>query len=248
MIAFTIIRLLTVTSTQAWVADWADMGAREGIVLIAREQTAGRGRLTRRWESPPGGLYLSLLLRPTIPLVRANQLTMLASLSAIDACQALANVSPRPKWPNDLLLQGRKLAGVLTELAGEGKRLGHAVIGLGLNVNNDFGDGPLAQTAISLRQATGRELDVDAVADAFLAALARRYRDFLAGRSPHAQWASRLEPLGRMVQVARPSRPPLRGRAVGVTPGGALRVQDDAGVEHLIWAGDVTLAERGDYP
>ncbi len=243
MIAFTIIRLHTVASTQAWVADWAEMGAREGLVLIAREQTAGRGRLARRWESPPGGLYLSLLLRPAIPLAQANQLTMLVSLAAIDACRAVANVYPRPKWPNDLLLNGRKLAGALTELASEGARLRHAVIGLGLNVNNDFGDGPLARTAISLRQAAGHPLDVDAVANAFLAALARRYDAFRAGVSPHAEWARRLEPLGRRVQVMRPGQPTLSGRAMGVTPEGALRVQDDAGREHIVWAGDVVIRD-----
>ena len=247
MIPFTIIRLHTVTSTQAWMSDWAEMGAREGLVLIAREQTAGRGRLSRHWESPAGGLYLSLLLRPAIPLTQANRITMLVSLAAIDACQTMAGIQPRPKWPNDLLLDGRKLAGVLTELASEGTRLRHAVIGLGLNVNNDFDDGPLARTAISLRQAADRPLDVDAVADAFLAALARRYDAFRAGDSPHAEWARRLEPLGQQVQVARPGRPLLEGRAVGVTPEGALRVRDDAGIEHIVWAGDVEIRDPESY-
>ena len=240
MIDFTVITLHSVTSTQAWVADWAAMSAREGLALIARRQTAGRGRLDRRWESPPGGLYLSLLLRPDIPLARANQLTMLISLAAIDACQRVAGVRPRPKWPNDLLAEGKKLAGVLTELMGERDRLRYAVIGLGLNVNNDFEGGPLAATATSLRQLTGREIDVQQAADAFLQALARRYDDFLAGVSPHAEWMQRLEPLGRRVEVTQPGRPRLAGRAVGVTPEGALRVLDDAGVEHVIWAGDVT--------
>jgi len=242
VITFTVISLHTVTSTQTWVSEWAAMGAREGLVLIAREQTAGRGRLNRRWESPPGGLYLSLLLRPSIPLARANQLTMLVSLAAIDACQRVASVHPRPKWPNDLLADGRKLAGVLTELAGEGDRLRYAVIGLGLNVNNDFRHTPLARTATSLRQLTGRTFEIQRVADAFLQALARRYEDFLAGVSPHAAWARGLEPLGRRVVVDRPGQPRLVGRAVGVTPEGALRVLDDAGVEHVVWAGDVRIS------
>ncbi|HID35043.1 MAG TPA: biotin--[acetyl-CoA-carboxylase] ligase [Anaerolineae bacterium] len=239
MIDFTVITLRSVTSTQAWVADWAAMDAREGLALIAREQTAGRGRLDRRWESPPGGLYLSLLLRPGIPLAQANQLTMLVSLAAIDACQRVADVRPRPKWPNDLLAEGKKLAGVLTELVSERDRLRYAIIGLGLNVNKDFDGGPLASTATSLRQLTGRELDIGRVADAFLQALARRYDGFRAGISPHAEWARRLEPLGRRVEVERSGQPRLVGRAVGVTPEGALRVLDDAGGEHVIWAGDV---------
>ncbi len=243
MIPFIVIRLHRVTSTQSWVKDWAEMGAREGLVLIAREQTAGRGRLDRRWESPPGGLYLSLLLRPAIPLAQANHLTMLVSLAAIDACQAIAGVHPRPKWPNDLLLHNRKLAGVLTELAGEHNRLRFAIIGLGLNVNNTFADGALSHAAISLREVVGKPLDVDALADAFLTALAQRYDALLAGTSPHAAWAQRLEPLGRRVRVMQRGQPPLVGRAIGVTAAGALQVQDDMGVVHLIWAGDVAILQ-----
>jgi BirA family biotin operon repressor/biotin-[acetyl-CoA-carboxylase] ligase len=236
-----VIRLRRVTSTQVWVRTWAQMGAREGLVLIAREQTAGRGRLDRSWQSPPGGLYLSLLLRPPIPLARANQLTMLVSLAAIDACRQVAGLQANPKWPNDLLLGRKKLAGVLTELENDGHRLRYAIIGLGLNVNNDFSGSELADTATSLRMAAGQDIDVDSVADAFLAALGRRYTDFLAGISPHHAWARNLEPLGRRVRVERTGRPPLRGIAESVSPEGALLVRDDAEALHTVWAGDVVI-------
>lgn len=236
----TLICLHSVSSTQDWVRDWVQMQAKEGLILIAREQTAGRGRLKRVWDSPPGGLYLSLLLRPPIPLAQANQVTMLVSLAAIEACQTLAGVSASPKWPNDLLLRGKKLAGVLTELANDGPQLRYAIIGLGLNVNNDFSSDPLAGVATSLRMVTGRSYDIEALAAAFIEALAKRYAALLAGVSPHRAWASQLEPLGRRVIVTRPGRPPLHGRATGVSPEGALLVQDDSGVLHPIWAGDVT--------
>jgi BirA family biotin operon repressor/biotin-[acetyl-CoA-carboxylase] ligase len=215
------------------------MGAREGLVVVAREQHAGRGRLDRRWESPPGGLYLSLLLRPQLPLARANWLTMILSLAAIDACQAVAGVRPRPKWPNDLVATGRKLAGVLTELESDGGWVQYAVIGLGLNLNNVFEQGPLAEQAVSLRQLSGRTIPREEALGALLEALARRYRALRAGHSPHDEWAERLEPLGRRVEVVRGAGPPLIGREVGVTPEGALRVVDDAGREHVVWAGDV---------
>ncbi len=224
------------------------MAAREGLVVVAREQTAGRGRLARRWVSPPGGLYLSLLLRPDWPLRRAQQLTMLVSLAAIEACREVARVEARPKWPNDLLWQDKKLAGVLTELESNGDRLAFAIIGLGLNVNNDFTASPLAATATSLRMVTGQSWDLDEVLETFLAALARRYQRLREGESPHRAWAEHLEPLGRRVQVLRQGAPPLRGWAVGVTPQGALRVKDDAGVEHVIWAGDVSIEKpRRDF-
>lgn len=217
------------------------MDAREGLILIAREQSAGRGRLTRSWESPPGGLYLSLLLRPPILLSRANQLTMLVSLAAIDACQTVAGVTARPKWPNDLLLGHRKLAGVLTELENDGPQLRYAIIGLGVNVNNDFSNGPLADIAISLREATGRFWDINAVENAFIDALGRGYAAIRAGASPHHAWARRLEPLGRRVTVDQQGQKPLSGLAENVSPEGALLVRDDAGLLHTIWAGDVVI-------
>ncbi len=240
------IRLRRLTSTQDWLRDWAQMGGREGLILSAREQSAGRGRLARAWESDVGGLYLSLLLRPPIPLARASQLTMVVSLAAIDACESVAGISPKPKWPNDLLLGRKKLAGTLTELASDGQQIGYAVIGLGLNVNNSFSSGPLAATATSLRQATGRSFGVDEVADAFIAALGRRYGDLLAGASPHHAWARKLEPLGRQVRVQGAGPGVITGRAEGVTPTGALLVRDDAGKLHNIWAGDVTVVWDND--
>lgn len=215
------------------------MSAREGLIVIAGEQTAGRGRLTRSWRSPPGGLYLSLLLRPHIPLIQASQLTMLVSLAAITACQNIAGVTPRPKWPNDLLLAGKKLAGVLTEIEYSDQWLRHAIIGMGLNVNTRFDEPPLAAIATSLQIATGASHDLDALADAFIRALSDRYDAFLAGASPHQDWARQLEPLGKRVEVQQPGQSLLQGLAEEVTPEGALRIRDDAGKMHVIWAGDV---------
>lgn len=215
------------------------MNAREGLIVIAREQTAGRGRLTRSWRSPPGGLYLSLLLRPRIPLIRASQLTMLVSLAAITACTNIAGVTPRPKWPNDLLLSGKKLAGVLTEIEYSDQWLRHAIIGMGLNVNTRFDEPPLAASATSLRMATGRSYDLNILAESFIQTLSARYDAFLAGESPIPAWARHLEPLGRRVQVQQPGQPLLQGLAEDVTPEGALRIRDDVGQVHVVWAGDV---------
>ncbi len=236
---YTLIHLQAVSSTQDWLRDWAHMGAREGLALLANEQRAGRGRLSRRWESPPGGLYLSILLRPDIPLAQASRLTMLVSLAAIDACEAVANIRPAPKWPNDLLAHGKKLAGVLTELDSSGSRLNFAIIGLGLNVNNDFTHSALSDTAISLKMLTGKRYNVKALAETFLEALFHRYDKFLQGESPHREWAQRLEPIGRRVRVERAPHPTLEGRVTGVTPDGALLLIDDSGQVHTIWAGDI---------
>ncbi len=236
---YTLIHLKRVSSTQDWLREWAQMGAQEGLALLADEQYAGRGRLSRRWESPPGGLYLSILLKPEIPLALASRLTMLVSLAAIDACEAIAHIRPTPKWPNDLLAQGKKLAGVLTELHGSGSHLEFAIIGLGMNVNNDFTQSPLHDTAISLKMLTNQRQDVNMLARTFLDALFLRYHTFMRGESPHMEWAQRLEPVGRRVRVEHPPRAPLEGLVTGVSPDGALLIIDDAGQEHAIWAGDI---------
>ena len=181
---------------------------------IRREGRAGRagGRAderagtiaAREWWSPPGdGLYISVLLRPPIALAQAQRVTMLVSLAAIEACENVAGVSPQPKWPNDLLWQGRKLAGVLTEIRATDDRLDYAIVGLGLNVNNRFADSALAETAISLGEAGGRTVAVDDLAVAYVAALQRRYQRFLAGESPLAEWRAHLWPLGQRVIVQR---------------------------------------------
>ncbi len=117
----------------------ADAGAAEGLLLVADEQTAGRGRLDRRWWAPPGSsLLMSLLLRPDLPLARAGQLTMCLGLSAVEGINRVTGLTPRLKWPNDLALDGLKLGGMLSEVKSTGDRLEYAVLGLGLNVNLSF--------------------------------------------------------------------------------------------------------------
>jgi BirA family biotin operon repressor/biotin-[acetyl-CoA-carboxylase] ligase len=238
-----LIRFASIPSTQDWARRWAQLGAPEILVVQAQQQTAGRGRLRRSWWSPPGtGLYLSLLVRPALPLSRTSQLTMLTAVAAMTACQEVAGIRPRPKWPNDLLWQGRKLAGILTEIEQERGWLRYAIIGLGLNVNTSFRGTALEATAISLSEACGRPLAVTAVRDSFLAHFQEQYRRFQAGESPFPVWQRDLEPLGRRVRVRMTDSADnegLVGLAIGVNPQGALLVQDDAGGLHTVWAGDV---------
>ena len=230
----------SIPSTQDWVRAWAEVGAPEGLTVQAREQTRGRGRGQRRWWSPPGaGLYLSLLLRPTIAAMQAAHITMLAALAVIDTCSAFGSLQARPKWPNDVLLQGRKLAGILSEQSLDGTRLRYIIVGIGLNVNTDFSGTPLAPLATSLFMATGQAFAIEDVRDHLLAALANRYERYQAGISPYEAWLRRLEPVGRQVIARRPGLPDLMGLVTGATPEGALLLRDAGGREHTIWAADI---------
>jgi BirA family transcriptional regulator, biotin operon repressor / biotin---[acetyl-CoA-carboxylase] ligase len=248
-------------STNDVAHERAAAGAAEGLLVIADEQTAGRGRLDRRWWAPPGSsLLMSLLLRPALPPDQAGQLTMCLGLAAVEAIEAVTGLRPALKWPNDLLLEGRKLGGMLTELRLNGERLDYAVLGLGVNVNVTFDEGrttndenssslvirpssDLANTAISLSMVLGHPADRLALLAALLARCEAWYERALAGESPHAAWAARLDTVGRRVTVATTTGS-VAGMAVGVTREGALLVRDDDAAEHVIWSGDVTALRR----
>ena len=250
-------------STNDVAHERAAAGAAEGLLVIADEQTAGRGRLDRRWWAPPGSsLLMSLLLRPVLPPDRAGQLTMCLGLAAVEGIEAVTGLRPALKWPNDLLLEDRKLGGMLTELRLEGERLDYAVLGLGVNVNVTF-DGrrmtedesnssfvlrpssDLANTAISLSMVLGHPVDRLALLAALLARCEAWYERALTGESPYAAWAARLDTVGRRVTVATTTGS-VAGMAVGVTPEGALLVCDADAAEHVIWSGDVTTLRRAE--
>lgn len=244
----TVLYFPQISSTNDVVHAEAAAGAADGLLVVADEQTAGRGRLDRRWWAPPGScLLMSLLLRPAIPLHRAGQLTMCLGLGAVEGIEALTGLRPALKWPNDLLLHDRKLGGMLTELRLDGDRLAYAAVGLGVNVNITFTastftsamPSELTDTAISLLTARGAPVDRLALLAAILAHTEAWVDRLLAGASPHETWAARLDTLGRPVTVATAAGT-RHGLAAGVTPEGALLVRDAEGHEHVVWSGDVT--------
>jgi BirA family biotin operon repressor/biotin-[acetyl-CoA-carboxylase] ligase len=228
-------------STNVLALQLARQGAPEGLVVVAHHQTSGRGRLGRTWEAPPGSsLLVSILFRPgpTLPPERAHLLTAAVGTAAAAACESLTGVRPGLKWPNDLLVGGRKLAGILAESDLSGGQLAAVVVGLGLNVSS----APPGLVAISLAEAVRAAGSAEAVPaldvllDAVLHEIDQRYPRF---DQVAAEFRQRCETLGREVKVEL-GHETLVGTAVDLSDEGHLGVRDSEGRLRWIAAGDVT--------
>lgn len=242
-----------IDSTNDELKRLADEGAPEGTLAIADQQVAGRGRMDRKWMAPAGSsLLMSLLFRPTfLAATQAQQLTMVCSLAITDAIEQVTGLRPDLKWPNDLLLSGKKLAGVLTELGFAGDVLSWVIVGVGLNVNLDFtaqalhrGWPELAQRAISLSMAFGQPVSRLRLLRSYLAGVEARYDALRSGHSPHQEWAAGLATLGQEVTVNTPDGA-YQGVAEGVDETGAILLRQPDGRVTRILAGDVTHQARG---
>ncbi|MGI6368115.1 MAG: biotin--[acetyl-CoA-carboxylase] ligase [Anaerolineae bacterium] len=231
-----------IDSTNRRALEWAAEGAPDGALVIAEEQTAGRGRLGRRWHAPAcSALLFSLVLRPDMEPTQAQRLTMICSLGVLEAIEQVAGLQAQVKWPNDVVIDGRKAGGILTELAFQGHALRHSVVGIGLNVNLDVSVLPdVLVPAASLMSAAGGPISREDLLSLTLAAIERRYLQMAQGWSPHAEWREHLATLGTHVRAGTPGDV-LEGLAVDVDADGALLVLDDRGEQHRVLAGDVTL-------
>lgn len=227
--------LASVGSTNAEVMALANEGAPEGLVIVADHQAAGRGRLGRSWVEPPGaGLLVSVLMRPLLQPEQVHLATAVVALAAADACRDVAQVQAALKWPNDLLLGGAKLAGVLAETCA-----GAIVVGIGINVNWPTG-AELPAGATSLNRHTGADVDRGALLSAMLESLETR-RACLDEPSPRAVQASeyrrRCATIGEQVRVTLADET-LAGVATDLTPEGHLLVEVGTCIRRVS-AGDV---------
>jgi BirA family biotin operon repressor/biotin-[acetyl-CoA-carboxylase] ligase len=220
-------------------------GVKEGAVVFAESQTRGRGRLGRSWQSAPAlGLYFSVLRRPALRPAEATRLTVAAATALVRAIEATTSVRPEIKWPNDLLVGGRKIAGVLTELSAELDTIKHLILGIGLDVNQtnaDFGSA-LRTIATSLRLAGGEPVSRPELATRILQELDRDYARLRAGKFEALadEWESRCTTIGQNVAIRVGDRT-LRGRAESLDGDGALLVRSQHGRLERVIGGDVTL-------
>jgi BirA family biotin operon repressor/biotin-[acetyl-CoA-carboxylase] ligase len=232
-------------STNRVARELGHAGEPEGAVVIAEEQTAGRGRAGRAWHSQrAAGIYVSLLLRPKLAPVQAPLLTMMAGLSAHSAVQALTGLTVDLKWPNDLLIRGKKAGGILTEMHAEPGQIRFVNVGIGLNVNQENFPGELASTATSLRIETGKPQSRMELLVRLLREFESDYNRLL--REGVASVVARFEGVssyakGKRVRVTNGTESYV-GTTAGLGPEGLLQVKRDDGELKLVIAGDVAEA------
>jgi BirA family biotin operon repressor/biotin-[acetyl-CoA-carboxylase] ligase len=220
-------------------------GVKEGVVVFAESQTRGRGRLGRKWISPPRkGLWFSVLLRPDLRPQAATQLTVAAATALRRAIQDQTNLAPEIKWPNDILIRGRKVAGILTELSAEIDHVNHLILGIGVDVNLTPSDFPadLRRLATSLKIETGGPVHRAELAARILRELDRDYERIRDHRFQEIadEWEHHCATLGRRVSIQIGERV-LQGQAEALDEDGALLLRTQHGRLERVIGGDVTL-------
>ncbi len=233
------------TSTNDVIEKLARDGVKEGAVVFAESQTRGRGRLGRKWISPGRkGLWFSVLLRPDLRPQETTQLTVASGIALLRAIEIVTGLPLEIKWPNDILIRGKKVAGILTELSAEPDRVRHVILGIGVDVNLGAGEFPpeLRKLATSLKIESGRMISRAELATAILRELDADYARICGGgfAAVADEWEARCRTIGHGVTIQIGERR-LRGRAESLDDDGALLLRTEHGHLERVTGGDVTL-------
>jgi BirA family transcriptional regulator, biotin operon repressor / biotin---[acetyl-CoA-carboxylase] ligase len=222
-------------------------GTPHGTVVVAEEQTRGRGRQQRSWLSPPGGgIYFSMVFTEPLPVREAPQSTLVATLALVRVLRQGYGLHPQIKWPNDVLLSGRKIAGILAEIQSDQDYTRFLVIGIGINVNQGARElsGPFRYPATSISMELGKPVNRSELLARFLAEFEGVYEEFV--KSGFAGWLSEYEAasaiLGKSIRIQR-GQDEVEGIVSGFTAQGALKLLKHDGRTETIWVGDVTRIE-----
>ena len=229
------------TSTMDMARHQVQQGAREGTVIVAGEQTAGRGRIKRTWLSPKGSIALSIILYPQLAYL--SSLIMVASLAVVHSIAKVTGLKSQIKWPNDVLVNDKKVCGILIESDVKGNVVDYAIIGMGVNANLRLSEFPeVLSTATSLSHELGKDISRLDMIRCLLAETERLYLALPTGQSVYQEWRDNLVTLGKKVQV-RSGATTYKGMAESVASDGSLLLRQSAGSLIKIVTGDVTLRE-----
>lgn len=239
-----IVHFREVGSTQDAAEKLARGGAPEGTVVIAESQTRGRGRMGRGWVSPgEGGVYLSIILRPDLPPARIMQVPLVAGIAVVRAIRATTNLKPTIKWPNDILIAGRKVCGILTEMSSEVDRVNYVLLGIGINVNTPESllAGPAAGMATSIAREAGNKLSRVRLVQVLLNEFEALYGQFLVRGfgEIRAEWKSLSNTIGSGVVVSE-GRGSYEGVATDIDSEGFLLVKINGETRRVV-SGDISL-------
>ena len=244
-----ILLLDRVESTNMVLKHWALQGAEEGLVVVAKEQTAGRGRGHRVWFSPgESGLYMSLLLRPSLTAEQSGVLSLMLTLAVVKAIRRTARLSATIKWPNDIMIDGRKVCGILVENHLSHRMLTFAVAGIGININQELADFPLAlrMNSTSLKVAGGRPIDKDEVLMAILRQINLLY-PFLENQEMRKRWVRTWQRhchhLNLPVAITQGAER-MEGLFQGINGWGAALVELETSETVLFESGEFSLREK----
>lgn len=245
-----VLRFESLPSTNAEAARRAGEGAAEGLCVVAREQTAGRGRLQRQWISPKdAGLYSSIVLRPQFPQDAWSLLTLMAAVAVNDALREACSLETDIKWPNDILANDRKLCGILAETV-ETPAGRAVVVGIGINLTKHSFPEEFEAVATSVETATGRIHKLDTLLDALIVALEKHYSPLKEADGSETiirEWCARSSYAeGKLIRVVE-SNETLVGTTRGLERDGALRVETPSGIR-VVRAGDVTSVRPNRKP
>lgn len=234
-------------STNGFAKTLIQQGVEDGAVILARCQTAGRGRMQRVWESPEGGIWMTVILKPQLSLADAAKLTLSTGVALAHACRELYGFEAQMKWPNDLVYQGKKIAGILGEVVGEWNTVQTLILGVGINANLDRKDLSPDIPATTLKQIVGHPVNLNDLVIAFLEALESEVESLEKGdiESLRDRWLAYAAGLGTEVQVERAGQV-FKGIFQGISTNGELVLEVNHR-EQLFSSGDVRLRSLDGY-
>ncbi|WP_080874395.1 biotin--[acetyl-CoA-carboxylase] ligase [Oceanobacillus timonensis] len=242
-----IIHKASVASTQLIGHEAARENAPNGTMIIAEEQTAGRGRMKKNWFSDKEGLWSTLLLRPPIPPNKASELTLLAAVALRDALHELTGLSIGIKWPNDLLIGDKKLCGILTEMQGEQDRIDYVLIGSGLNVNQDEAswDASIRDIATSLKIESGKNWDKKEIVQSILKHVENTYEVYLETgfKAIKSRWEEHAFKIGENINI-KTFHNEWSGKFLGITDEGALIAESPDGSPVTLYSAEIEWFDR----
>lgn len=238
-----VIHLKETTSTQTIAHQLAQENTSHGTVVIADEQTKGKGRMNRPWQSMKNkGIWMSIVLRPTIAPYLAPQLTLLTATVLADTIRSHTNVKPHIKWPNDILIGNHKVAGILTEMQAEQDQIQYVIIGIGININQDTLDLPddKAYGATSLKRETNKEWHITKIVQSILEKFEKRFTAYIEYGFPNvkSEWESYGYKIGEKIWI-KTMKERWQGIFLGIAEDGALRVETDTGDIRKLYSAEI---------